>query len=145
MDTIKAKVLLVDDEADFIDSLSQRLEVRGLKVSATTRGQNAVDLLDDEKFDIIVLDLAMPGMDGLETLRRIKEKDPDAEIVMLSGHGSVQSTKEAMKLGAEDFLEKPVDMPELLEKIAEAREKRILIMQKHAKEEIEEILQSKPW
>ncbi len=145
MDTIKAKVLLVDDEDDFIDSLSKRLAVRGLRVSATTGGQDAVDLLDREKFDIIVLDLAMPGMDGLETLQQIKGKDPDAEIVMLSGHGNVKSTTEAMKHGATDFLEKPVDLPELLEKIAEAREKRILVMQKQAKKEIEEILQSKAW
>ncbi len=145
MDTIKAKVLLVDDEADFIESLSKRLEVRGLKVFTATRGQNALDLLDKEKFDIIVLDLAMPGMDGLKTLEHIKKKDVDAEIVMLSGHGDVKSTTEAMKLGATDFLEKPVDLPELLEKIVEAREKQILILEKHAQKKIEDILQSKPW
>ncbi len=145
MDIIKAKVLLVDDETDFINSLSKRLEVRGLQVSIATRGQDALDLLDKEKFDIIVLDLSMPGMDGLKTLEYIKEIDKDAEIVMLSGHGSIKTTTEAMKLGATDFLEKPVDLPELLQKIAEAREKRILIMEKHAKEEIENIMESKPW
>ncbi len=100
-----------------------------MKVFTATRGQNALDLLDNERFDIIVLDLAMPGMDGLKTLQHIKKKDADAEIVMLSGHGDVKSTTEA----------------ELLEKIAEAREKRILILEKHAQKKIEEILQSKPW
>jgi len=142
---LKAKVLLVDDEEEFIKTLTSRLEVRGLKVTGATRGQDALDILDKEKFDVIVLDLAMPGMDGLETLERIKGKDPDAEIIMLSGHGSIKTSIEAIKLGAEDFMEKPVDLPELLEKIAEAREKRILVMQKHAKEEIDQILHSKPW
>jgi len=142
---LKAKVLLIDDEEEFIKSLTSRLEVRGLSVIGATRGQDAVNLLDKEKFDVIVLDLAMPGMDGLETLQKIKEKDPDAEIIMLSGHGSIKTSIEAIKLGAEDFMEKPVDLPELLEKIAEAREKRILVMQKHAREKIESILHTKPW
>jgi len=142
---LNARVLLVDDEEEFISSLASRLEVRGLKVTGATRGAEAVDLVDKQQFDIIVLDLAMPGMDGLETLQKIKEKDPNAEIVMLSGHGSLKSGIEAIKLGAEDFLEKPVDLRELIEKIAEAREKHILVVQKKAKEEIDSILQTKSW
>lgn len=142
---LKAKVLLVDDEAEFIKTLADRLEVRGMKVTGATRGLDAVNLVNEEKFDVIVLDLAMPGMDGLETLKKIKEKDPDAEIIMLSGHGTIKSASEAIKLGAEEFMEKPVDLPDLLEKIAEAKEKRFLIMQKHAREEIETIIHSKPW
>ncbi len=145
MERIKAKVLLVDDEADFVESLSKRLKNRGLKVSVATKGQRALNLLDREKFDIIVLDLSMPEMDGLETLENIKGKDADVEIIMLSGHGNVKNTIAAMKLGAADFLEKPVDFHELLQKIAEAREKRIVVMQKHAEEEIEDILKSKSW
>ncbi len=142
---IIAKILLVDDEEEFINVLTQRLEVRGLKVTSATRGQDAVDLIGNQSFDIIVLDLAMPGMDGLETLKKIKEKDADAEIVMLSGQGSIKSGVEAMKLGAEDFLEKPVDLNDLLKRIEEARERRILVLQKKAKKEIGEILQRKSW
>ena len=142
---MNAKILLVDDEKEFIDALTQRLEVRGLKVTGATRGQDAVDLIGNQSFDIIVLDLAMPGMDGLETLQKIKEKDPDAEIVMLSGHGNIKSGVEAMKLGAEDFLEKPVDLNDLLKRVEEAREKRILVLQRKAKKEIGEILQRKSW
>ncbi|WP_136810302.1 response regulator [Desulfosediminicola flagellatus] len=142
---LKAKVLLVDDEEDFVANLSKRLEMRGLKVTAATRGADAVNLADDIQFDAIILDLAMPGMDGLETLRRIREHNPDAEIIMLTGHASIKSSIEAMKLGAEDYLEKPVDIGELLKKISEAREKRILILQKQSKAEIEEILKSKAW
>lgn len=142
---IIAKILLVDDEEEFINVLTQRLEVRGLKVTSATRGQDAVDLIGSQIFDIIVLDLAMPGMDGLETLKKIKEKDADAEIVMLSGQGSIKSGVEAMKLGAEDFLEKPVDLNDLLKRIEEARERRILVLQKKAKKEIGEIIRRKSW
>jgi DNA-binding NtrC family response regulator len=142
---LNTKVLLVDDEEEFLETLSQRLEMRGLKVTGATRGEEAVHLADEQGFDAIVIDLAMPGMDGLETLRLIKKSHPDAEIIMLSGHGTVKSSIEAMKLGAEDFLEKPVDINDLLEKIDAAKNKRILILQKQSKEEIEKILKSKPW
>lgn len=142
---MNARILLVDDEDEFIKALTQRLEVRGLTVTGATRGQDALDLIGKQIFDIIVLDLAMPGMDGLETLQKIKEKDPDTEIVMLSGQGNIKSGVEAMKLGAKDFLEKPVDLAELLKRIEAAKEKRILILQKRAKKEIGEILQRKSW
>ena len=142
---LNAKVLLVDDEDDFLKTLTQRLEVRGLKVTGATRGEEAVDLVDKQEFDAIVIDLAMPGMDGLETLKQIKENHPEAEIIMLSGQGSIKKSTEAMKLGAEDFLEKPVDIQELLKKIAEAKGKRVLILQEKSREEIENILRSKAW
>lgn len=142
---LNAKVLLVDDEDDFLKTLSQRLEVRGLKVTGATRGEEAIDLVDKQEFDAIVIDLAMPGMDGLETLKQIKENHPEAEIIMLSGQGSIKKSTEAMKLGAEDFLEKPVDIQELLQKIAEAKDKRVLILQEKSREEIEKILRSKAW
>lgn len=142
---LHAKVLLVDDEEEFLKTLAERLEMRGLKVTGATRGEEAVDLADKQTFDAIVIDLAMPGMDGLETLKRIKESHPDAEIIMLSGQGTVKTGIEAMKLGAEDFLEKPVDMQELLTKIDEMKNKRILILQKKSMEEIEQILKSKAW
>lgn len=142
---LHAKVLLVDDEDDFLKTLTERLEMRGLKVTGATRGEEAVDLADKQEFDAIVIDLAMPGMDGLETLKHIKENHPDAEIIMLSGQGTVKKSTQAMKLGAEDFLEKPVNIKELLEKIAEAKDKRIMILQKKSMEEIENILKTKPW
>ena len=142
---MKAKVLLVDDEEDFVNTLSQRLKVRGLKVTGAHRGEDAVKLADEQQFDAIVLDLAMPGMDGLETMKKIKENHPDAEIIILSGQGTVKTSIEAMKLGAEDFLEKPVDLKELLTKIDEAKNKRILILQKQSKEEIKDILKRKAW
>jgi DNA-binding NtrC family response regulator len=142
---LHAKVLLVDDEEEFLKTLTRRLELRGLKVTGATRGAEAVQLADKQNFDAIVIDLAMPGMDGLETLKRIKKSHPDAEIIMLSGQGTVKTSIEAMKLGAEDFLEKPVDMQELLSKIDEMKNKRILVLEKQSMEEIEQILKSKAW
>lgn len=142
---LNARVMLVDDEQDYLDALSARLEMRGMTVTPVTRGAEAVEVALEKKFDVILLDLAMPGMDGLETLKKIKENDPDAEIIILTGHGSVKAGVEAMKLGAEDFMEKPVRLEQLLTRIEEAREKRVLVIQKEAKEEIDEILHSKPW
>ncbi|HBH28351.1 MAG: response regulator [Desulfofustis sp. PB-SRB1] len=142
---LNARVLLVDDEEDFLQSLSQRLETRGLKVEAATRGEDAVDMVDQQDFDAIVLDLAMPGMDGLETLKRIREKHPEAEIIMLTGQASIKSSVEAMKLGAEDYLEKPFDINELMEKIGEAKEKHVLVLKQKSKQEIEQILKAKSW
>ena len=142
---LAAKVLLVDDEQDFLETLSSRLEMRGLKVSAVTSGEQAVSEAKEQEYDAIVLDLSMPGIDGLETLKRIKADNPNAEIIMLTGHGSVASGVEAMKLGAGDFLQKPVELTELMDKIGEAKGKRMLVLQKQSQEELRKILQSKSW
>jgi DNA-binding NtrC family response regulator len=142
---LKAKVLLVDDEEDFLKTLAERLETRGLKVSTATNGEDAVACTDKEGYDLIILDLSMPGIDGLETLKRIKAKQPDAEIIMLTGQGSIKSSIEAMKLGAEDFLQKPVNISELMDKISEAKDKRMHILESKSLKEIEKILHTKGW
>jgi DNA-binding NtrC family response regulator len=142
---LKAKVLLVDDEEDFLSTLAERLEARGLKVDAVTSGEEAVAKVNEQSFDLIVLDLAMPGIDGLETLKRIKAKQPEAEIIILSGQGSIRTGIEAMKLGAEDFLQKPVNITELLDKISEAKDKRLLVLESKIVKEIEKILKTKGW
>ena len=141
----QAKVLLVDDEEDFTTALSSRLKARNLKVKAVNSGEDAISLVSEQEFDAIILDLAMPGMDGLETLQKIKESQPDAEIIMLTGHASVESSVKAMKIGAEDFLEKPVNISDLMEKIEEAHKKRVVVLKKRSKEEIEKILKGKGW
>jgi DNA-binding NtrC family response regulator len=142
---LKARVLLVDDEEDFLATLAERLETRGLKVDAVTSGEEAVAKVDAQSFDLIVLDLAMPGIDGLETLKRIKAKQPEAEIIILSGQGSIKTSIEAMKLGAEDFLQKPVNITELMDKISEAKDKRLLVLETKSVKEIEKILKTKGW
>ncbi len=140
-----AKVLLVDDEKDFLETLSSRLEMRGLKVSAVTSGEQAVIEAKGKEYDAIVVDLSMPGIDGLETLKRIKADNPNAEIIMLTGHGSIESGVEAMKLGAGDFLQKPVELSQLLSKIGEAKDKRLLVLQQQSQDELRKILKSKSW
>jgi DNA-binding NtrC family response regulator len=130
----EANVLLVDDEEQFLDVLSQRLEARGMKVKAVTNGEDAVNHVEDHNYDAIIVDLAMPGIDGIETLKRIKAKRPDLEIIMLTGHATVKS-----------FLEKPVDLNVLLEKIGEAKNKRMLVVEKGRQEEVKKILKSKTW
>jgi DNA-binding NtrC family response regulator len=142
---LEAKVLLVDDEQDFLETLSNRLEMRGLKVSAVTSGEQAISEAKQQDYDAIVVDLSMPGIDGLETLKRIKADNPNAEIIMLTGHGSIQSGVEAMKLGAGDFLQKPVELSELMEKIGEAKGKKMLVLQQQSQEELRKILKSKSW
>jgi DNA-binding NtrC family response regulator len=142
---LKAKVLLVDDEEDFLSTLSERLETRGLKVTTAASGEQALAKTDKESFDLIVLDLAMPGLDGLETLKRIKAKQPEAEIIILSGQGSIKTSIEAMKAGAEDFMEKPVNITDLLDKISDAKDKRLQVLQTKSVKDIEKILKSKGW
>lgn len=142
---LAAKVILVDDEEEFIDLMSQRLETRGLKVVAVTSGEKAVAMAHDQKFDVAVVDLAMPGIDGIETLKQIKARRPDMEVIMLTGHATVQSGIEAMKHGASDFLEKPVDLNVLMEKIQAAKQVRTDALKKKSSDEMKNILKSKSW
>ncbi len=142
---LATKVILVDDEEEFIDLMSQRLETRGLKVVAVTSGEKAVAMADDHNFDVAIVDLAMPGIDGIETLTQIKAKRPDMEVIMLTGQATVQSGIEAMKHGASDFLEKPVDLNVLMEKIQAAKEARMEVLEKRSADEIKNILKSSSW
>lgn len=142
---LKARVLLVDDEEDFLKMLSDRLKVRGLRVNTVSSGEDAVSKAEEHEYDAIIVDLSMPGIDGLETIKRIKAINPTAEVIMLTGHGSVESGVEAMKLGAGDYLQKPVEISTLLGKIGKARNKRMLVLEKKSQEELEKILKSRGW
>ncbi len=142
---LATKVLLVDDEADFIELLSQRLETRGLKVVTATTGEQAVTLASDRSIDVAVVDLAMPGIDGIETLRQIKEERRDMEVIMLTGQSSVKSGIEAMKSGSTDYLEKPVDLQALMEAIRSAKETRMKRIEARSEQEVQSILKSKSW
>ncbi len=142
---IKANVLVVDDEEQFLKVFSQRLEGRGLKVDTSATGEDALKKVKSKEFDAIVLDLVMPGMGGLETLKRIRSENPDVQIIILTGHGTVEKGVEAIKAGAVDFIEKPADVNKIMEKIAEAKHKRIVLVEKKAEEHVKEIIQSKGW
>ncbi|OHE54910.1 MAG: two-component system response regulator [Thermodesulfovibrio sp. RBG_19FT_COMBO_42_12] len=142
---LKANVLLVDDEEQFLKVLSQRLEGKGLKVDTSTSGEDALKKVKGKDFDAIILDLVMPGMSGIETLKRIRSENPDLQIILLTGHATVEKGVEAMKTGAVDFLEKPADLNKILEKVAEAKRKRVLLVEKKHEEHIKELLKSKGW
>jgi DNA-binding NtrC family response regulator len=142
---LKAKVLLVDDEEDFLKILARRLEIRGMSVMTAASGTEAVGIVDGHDFDIVVIDLSMPGIDGIETLKRIKAKQPDTEIIILSGQGSVRTSIEAMKMGAEDFLQKPVNIVDLVGKINVAKDKRMHILNSQSIKEVEKILSTRSW
>ncbi len=117
---IPVKILVVDDEKDFVEMFSLRLTRQGEKVSVAYSGQEALDLLEETKIDVVILDIRMPGMDGIETLKRIKAAYPLVEVIMLTGHGSTETAVEGMKAGAFDYLMKPADFEDISEKLANA-------------------------
>lgn len=120
----RTNVLLVDDEAPFVSALAKRLTKRGLHVTTASSGDEALGFLDQIDADVIVLDIRMPGLDGLETLAEIKRRDPDVEVIMLTGHGTSDDVVEGMSLGAFDFLVKPCDVELLRQLVEEAAAKK---------------------
>ena len=120
-----ANVLLVDDEVDFVETFSERLEMRNLDISKAFTGKEALEALEkNHSIEVIILDVKMPGMDGIETLTEIKKNFPLVEVIMLSGHADVESAIDGMKLGAFDYLMKPCDMDQMIAKITEAAAKK---------------------
>nr|WP_321402634.1 response regulator [uncultured Desulfobacter sp.] len=117
---IPVKILIVDDEKDFVEMFSLRLTRQGEKVSAAYSGQEALDLLKNANIDVVILDIRMPGMDGIETLKKIKANHPLVEVILLTGHGSTETAVEGMKEGAFDYLMKPADFEDISEKLANA-------------------------
>lgn len=139
------KVLLVDDEADFLEVLSERMEQRGMNVSTSTSARDALKKVEDESFDAVVLDLMMPEMDGIEALQALLKKKPDLQVILLTGQASLDKGIKAMKLGALDFLEKPVDIQTLQAKIKEAQSNKMVLVEKQTSERIKKILTEKAW
>jgi len=121
---MKVRVLIVDDEEKFADYLSKRLLNRDYQVNVALSGEEAIERIQHENWDVVILDVLMPGMDGIETLREIKRLKPLTEVIMLTGHASVESGVEGMKLGAYDYLMKPCDTEELVSKINQAYDRK---------------------
>jgi len=117
---MKVRVLIVDDEEDFVEQLSERLALRDYHVTSCFSGEEAVQKLKQYNFDVVILDVAMPGIDGVETLRQVKQLKPLTEVIMLTGHATVESAIEGMKLGAFDYLLKPTKTDELVGKVNRA-------------------------
>ena len=118
-------VLVVDDEEDFLETIVKRLKKRKVSAIGVKSGEEALEVIKEKPIDVVILDIKMPGgMDGIETLREIKKIQPICEVILLTGHGSMETSIEGMKLGAFDYLLKPVKLEELLPKLADAFEKK---------------------
>ena len=132
----RANVLLVDDEAPFVEALTKRLSKRGLDITPAYDAKQALAKLDESQtIEVVILDVKMPEIDGIEALRRIKSAHPLVEVIMLTGHATVESAIEGMKLGAFDYLMKPCDIDELIAKVDQAAARR--------QEHVEKIMQAR--
>ena len=122
MDT--PRVLIVDDEGELVSALVERLGLRGVSAEGVTTGDEALARLEKGRYDVVLLDVKMPGLGGLEVIRRIKARDPHLEVILLTGHGSVKSVEDGMALGAFDYLMKPVKIDNLVRILTAAGAKR---------------------
>lgn len=141
----RARVLLVDDEQEFRDVLSERLKILNLDVDTAAGGREAIELVEKKSYDAVILDLAMPEMDGIETLQRLLEIRQELQIIVLTGHATVQHGVNAIKLGAVDFIEKPARLEDLAEKIQKAQARTIELFENQLNEKISDIMKKKGW
>lgn len=139
------KVLLVDDEEDFLEIMSERMQHRGMEVSTANSAEAALELIENEAFDAIILDFMMPEMNGLETIKAIKTKKPELQIILLTGQATLEKGVEAMKLGAMDVLEKPADIEVLAAKIEKAGAQKAVIVEKRTQSHIKDIIEKMGW
>ena len=137
-----SKILLVDDEVVFTTNMGKLLTNRGYKVAAANSGDAAIQALEKESFDVVVLDLKMPGMDGLTTLKEIKKLGLFTETLILTGHGSIDTALEAIKLGAYDYLTKPCEIDDLVGKLEGAWQKKDGAEKKEMKEKMQKVVES---
>lgn len=142
---LSINVLIVDDERDFADALAERMKKRNFHVDIAEDGPSAINCVSNNNYDAIVLDLVLPGMDGIETLKQIVSINPDSQVILLTGRGTIEKGVEAIKSGAFEFLEKPVKLENLLDKINKAKTKKDALTEQHTNEMIEEILKRKSW
>ena len=140
---MKVKVLLVDDEKQFVETLALRLEARDFAVATAFNGDQALDYLKGKDVDVVVLDVLMPGLSGIDTLREMKKIRPLTEVIMLTGHATVETAIEGMKLGAFDYLMKPTEIEELVEKITKAHGRKTEQEERIQKATIERITQTR--
>ncbi|MBI4882208.1 MAG: response regulator [Planctomycetes bacterium] len=118
------KILLVDDEERFLETTSKLIRMKGHEVRSATSGAAALEMLEEEEADVVILDVKMPGMDGVATLKQMRALHPLMEVIMLTGHGTIDSAFEGMRSGAFDYLKKPCDIGEILGKCQEACDRR---------------------
>ena len=143
MEQKKIQVLVVDDEEDFLRSISKSLSVRNFAVTAVNRGEKAIEFVRAKPVDVALVDLKMPGINGEETLAALKEAQEGLEVVILTGHGTINSAVECTRLGAFSFLQKPCELTTLLDTLNRAYEQKQKNVEKINETRISEILQRK--
>jgi CheY-like chemotaxis protein len=124
------KVLIVDDEKDFLDIIAERLLARGMDVSTATSAEDALNMVEEESFDVVILDFMMPALDGFKALKLMKAKRPDVQIIVLTGNVPDEKRREAKALGALDVIEKPPDLKDLIQKIKKAKKPQRTVREK---------------
>ena len=142
---MKIRVLLVDDEKEFVDVLAERLETRDFEVQKALNGNEALSSLKDKDADVVILDVCMPGKDGISTLNEIKLMKPLTEVIMLTGQATVPSAVEGLKCGAYDYLMKPTETKDLVEKIVKAYKRKAEQEERIRQAEIENIMVRRGW
>jgi two-component system, OmpR family, response regulator CpxR len=142
---MKIKVLLVDDEPQFVETLAQRLETRGFVVDTALESDRCLAILKDKDMDVVVLDVQMPGRSGIDTLKEIKKLRPLTEVIMLTGHATVETAIEGMKLGAYDYLMKPTEIEALVDKITRAHARKAEHEERILQAKIKGITQKSGW
>ena len=142
---MKINVLLVDDEKDFVEFLAERLQLKDFNVTIAFNGDEAIKLVEENEFDVIVLDVQMPGKNGVETLKEIKKIEQLSQVIMLTGHATVKTAIQGMKNGAYDYLMKPTDTDELIEMINNAYQLVAEQRDKIRQAEINNIVNKRGW
>jgi two-component system response regulator CpxR len=145
MKPMKIKVLLVDDEPQFVETLAQRLETRGFVADTALEGDRCLAILKDKDMDVVVLDVQMPGRSGIDTLKEIKKLRPLTEVIMLTGHATVETAIDGMKLGAYDYLMKPTEIDDLVTKINRAHDRKAEQETRILQANLKEIAQKRGW
>ena len=140
MEKDKINLLIVDDEEDFLNSISKSLRVRDFNVLAVNRGEKAIEAAKKNPIDIALVDLKMPGINGEETLKILKEEHKWMEVVILTGHGTIDSAVECTRLGACSYLQKPCELNELLEVLEDAYKKKVMNKKKITEKKMDELL-----
>ena len=139
---MKTRVLIVDDEKEFVDLVSERLTMRDYDVTACYSGEEALETVKKYNFDIVVLDILMPGIDGIETLREIKRIKPLTEVILLTGHAAVNTAIEGMRLGAYDYLTKPCEISDMVTKLDKAHDRKAEQEERIRAAKVEDIVSS---
>jgi DNA-binding NtrC family response regulator len=137
---VSEKVLLVDDEIDFLEVMSMRMKARDLEITTAESAEQSINIIKKKSYDAVIMDFQMPGMNGMEALKIIKNNNPEMQVILLTAYATIEKTVEVIKAGAMDLLEKPADIDALIDKIKKAKRDKELQIEKQTEERVKDIL-----